>query len=248
MTFSGLLLPFSLFFIILAIHEKKPWMIATAGVVTLALLLTFTRSAWLGWLAAVFVLMLATRPRWMLIAVPLLLIGVSMMPLKFFSRAVSSFDTRQSSNLDRIRMVQAGGEIIRDYPLLGVGPANVKRVYPLYRLADAPRFRPPHLHNNLVQIWAERGVLGLAGYVLLLAFFLRECIRGWGGPARRFAEAGVAITVAMAVAGLFEFNFGDTEPFLLLIDLMALVVAFVEAPEPPSPAVANEAPLQAVPA
>ncbi|MGZ8832211.1 MAG: O-antigen ligase family protein, partial [Thermoanaerobaculia bacterium] len=147
-----------------------------------------------------------------------------------------------------IRMVQAGVEMIRDYPLLGVGPANVKRVYPLYRRADAPRFRPPHLHNNVVQIWAERGILGLAGYLLLLALFLRECIRGWGGPARKFAEIGVAVTVAMAVAGLFEFNFGDTEPFLLLLDMLALVVAFLEAPIPPSPPGANEAARAAVPA
>lgn len=241
MTYSGLLLPFSLFLIILSIHEKKPWLIASAGVVTLALLLTLTRSAWLGWLAAVFVLMIATRPKWMLIAVPVLIAGFSLLPLSFFSRAVSSFDTRQSSNLDRIRMVQAGVEMIRDYPLLGVGPANVKRVYPMYRLADAPRFRPPHLHNNLVQIWAERGVIALAAYILILALFIRECIRAWRGPARRFAEIGIAVTVAMAVAGLFEFNFGDTEPFLLLLDLMALTVAFMEAPEPTSLPEANEA-------
>jgi len=254
MTYSGLLLPLSLFLIILAIHEKKPWMIASSSVVTLALLLTFTRSAWLGWLAAVFVLIAATRPRWMTFAVPVLVAGIALLPLSLFSRAVSSFDTRQSSNLDRIRMVQAGIEIIRDYPLFGVGPANVKEIYPLYRKSDAPRFRPPHLHNNIIQIWAERGILGLAGYVLLLALFLRECTRGWRGAARPLAEIGIAVTVAMTYAGLFEFNFGDTEPFLLLLDLFALVVASIEASagepasaaRPSRPVRANEAAPEAV--
>ena len=72
-------------------------------------------------------------------AVPILTVGIALLPMSLFSRAVSSFDTRQSSNLDRIRMVQAGIEMIRDYPLLGVGPANVKEIYPLYRASDALR-------------------------------------------------------------------------------------------------------------
>jgi hypothetical protein len=72
-------------------------------------------------------------------------------------------------------------------------------------------------------------------YLLLIGLFLRECVRGWGGPHRRYAEAGVAITVALAVAGLFEFNFGDTEVFYLMLELMALVVAFLERPAQPAP-------------
>src|SRR4029078_12140197 len=99
--------------------------------------------------------MLLTSPRWVVFAVPILTLGIALLPLSLFSRAVSSFDTRQSSNLDRIRMVQAGVEMIRASPLRGVGPANVKKIYPMSRRSDAPRFRPPHLHNNVAQIWAE---------------------------------------------------------------------------------------------
>lgn len=228
MTFSGLLLPMSLLLLILWFHERKPWQLVTGVIVTLALLLTFTRSAWLGWIAAIVVVLLFTRPRALVHVVPLLILGMALMPIDLFSRFVSTFDARQSSNLDRIRMLQAGVEIIRDYPLLGVGPANVKEVYPLYRTHDAPRFRIPHLHNNVVQIWAERGIVALVAYLLLLALFLRECAHGWRGPNRAFAQAGVAIATGLACAGLFEFNFGDTEVFYLMLDLFALVVASVE--------------------
>lgn len=249
MTYSGLLLPLSLFLIIFSIHKRKAIFIGPAVLATLALLLTFTRSAWLGWLSAVIVLIISVRPRWMLVAVPAFVVAFAILPMSIFSRAVSSFDTTQASNLDRIRMLQAGVEMVRDYPLFGVGPANVKQVYPMYRRADAPRFRPPHLHNNVMQIWAERGILALAAYLLLLGLFIRECVRAWNGPARMWAEIGIAVTVAMTVAGLFEFNFGDTEPFLLLMDVFALVIASTEAPEvsetaysrPQSPAPANEA-------
>jgi len=138
-------------------------------------------------------------------------------------------------------MAEAGIEIIKDYPLFGVGPANVKEIYPLYRKHDAPRFRIPHLHNNLIQLWAERGVLALVAYLLLQILFLRQCAQAWGGPAMKFAEVGVAVAVGLASAGFFEFNFGDTEVFWMLLDVFAMVIAFVERPNP-----LNERPLAPV--
>jgi O-antigen ligase len=225
MTYSGELLPLALLFLVLFVHERKVWMLAPALLSTFALLLTFTRSAWLGFVVAIFVVIVSSRPRLLAWAAPLLVIFLIAAPVDMFGRLISSFSTQQESNLDRIRMFQAGEEIIRDHPLFGVGPANVKPLYPLYRLPDSPRFRTPHLHNNLVQIWAERGVLALAAYVLLIVLFLRECARAWRTPARRWAQAGVAAAVALTFAGLFEFNFGDTEVFYLLLDVFALVVA-----------------------
>ncbi len=230
MTFSGMLLPLSLMFMILWWHQRKAWQLAVGSIATFTLLLTFTRSVWLGWLVAMLVVLVASRIRLLFYAVPAILLFVTLLPLPLFSRVISTFDLQQSSNLDRIRMIEAGTEMIRDFPLLGVGPGNVKDVYALYRRHDAPRPRPPHLHNNLVQIWAERGVLGLGGYLLLLGLFLRECVRGWRTERRMWSEVGIAIAVSLTVAGLFEFNFGDTEVFYVMLNLFALVLASVEAP------------------
>jgi O-antigen ligase len=231
MTYSGELLPLAILFTILFIHERKLWMIVPAFIPTFALLLTFTRSAWLAWAFAMGLILIISKPRWMAAVLPVALLLVALAPLPFFARLISTLDTKQESNLDRIRMVQAGVEIIRDYPLFGVGPANVKEVYPLYRMHDAPRLRVPHLHNNFVQIWAERGVIALTGYVLLLYFFIRECARAWKGRARRWAQAGIAMAAALTCAGMFEFNFGDTEVFYLLLDVFALVIVNIEAEE-----------------
>ena len=235
MTFSGLLLAFSLTLLILWWRERKGWQLAATILVSFTLLLTFTRSVWIGWLAAVLVMILLTRPRLLAYAAPALLIFVTFMPMNLFARLASTFDSRQSSNLDRIRMLEAGVEMIKDHPVFGVGPANVKEVYPLYKKHDAPRFRPPHLHNNIVQLWAERGILGLVAYLLLLALFLRECARAWKGPNRMWAEMGVAVTVGLTYAGLFEFNFGDTEVFYLMLDLFALFVASMASMESNEP-------------
>jgi len=226
MTFSNLLLPLALMILLLFWHRRTWWLGAAVLVTSLALLLTFTRSVWLGWSVAVFVILMMKRTPWRVYALPALVFFVTFMPMDLFSRLWSTFDTKQYSNFDRIRMLEAGVEMIKDRPLLGVGPANVKEAYSLYRKSDAPRSRPPHLHNNFVQLWAERGILGLAAYLLLLGLFVRECVRGWPSM---WAEIGIAVTVGLTVAGLFEFNFGDTEVFYLMLDLFALIAVSLES-------------------
>ncbi|HUP59892.1 MAG TPA: O-antigen ligase family protein [Thermoanaerobaculia bacterium] len=225
MTFSGILLPLSLMFLLLWWHERKPLWLAVTVISTITLLLTFTRSVWIGWMAAVLVLLMLVRSRVRFYALPALLLFITLLPLPLFSRLMSTFDLREESNFDRIRMIEAGVEMIKDHPLLGVGPANVKEAYPLYKKHDAPRARPPHLHNNFVQLWAERGILGLAAYLVLIGLVLRQCAIAWRGGNRMWAEIGVAVTVSLTVAGLFEFNFGDTEVFYLMLNLFALLAA-----------------------
>ena len=241
MTFSGILLPLSLTFLVLWWHRRRALDLIVTLLSSVTLLLTFTRSVWLGWSVAVFTLLMLTRSRLRFYALPALLLFVTFLPMAQFSRLMSVFDMRQSSNFDRIRMLQAGVEMIKDYPILGVGPANVKEIYALYKKHDAPRPRPPHLHNNVVQLWAERGILGLAAYILVLAFFLRHCAMAWRDH-RMWAQVGVAVTVGLTIAGLFEFNFGDTEVFYLMLNLFALVIAWTDQPEP----VPNERPALAV--
>jgi O-antigen ligase len=240
MTFSGLLLPLSLLLLVLWWHERRWWQLTAGSLATVTLLLTFTRSVWLGWIVAAFVVLLVSRARLAFYALPVLILFVTFLPIDLFSRLISTFDTKQESNFDRIRMLEAGVEMIRDFPLLGVGPANVKEVYAIYRKPDAPRVRPPHLHNNVIQLWAERGILGLGAYVVLLGLFLRECLRGRHGPQRKWPDAGLAIAVSLAVAGLFEFNFGDTEVFYLMLNLFALVVVSLEHGQPVANAQAAE--------
>ncbi|HYO78542.1 MAG TPA: hypothetical protein VE010_18935, partial [Thermoanaerobaculia bacterium] len=72
----------------------------------------------------------------------------------------------------------------------------------------------------------------LAAYVLLLVLFVRECVRAWSGPERMWAEIGIAVAISLTVAGLFEFNFGDTEVFYLMLNLFALVAVGVERTRP----------------
>jgi O-antigen ligase len=237
MTFSGILLPLALLLLSAGFsREGSRAQRIVALLATFTIALTFTRNAWIGWAAGFLLLVALRRIKLVPWLVPLALLAVTFSPEPIFARLVSSFDLKQTSVLDRIRMAEAGVEMIRDHPLFGIGPGNMKEVYPLYRKPDAPRFRIPHLHNNPIQIWAERGLLAFLAWIALIAVFLREA----GARARRalpgrsWLEGGIAGAVALTVAGLFEFNFGDTEVLLTMLDVWALALALGGALDTPA--------------
>ena len=71
------------------------------------------------------------------------------------NRMMSMFDLRDPSNRDRLAMARTGTAMVRDFPLTGVGPAMVPRLYAQYRDPDAVQATNPHLHNVPLQIAAE---------------------------------------------------------------------------------------------
>jgi len=225
MSLAGLLLPVSLLALIWGIERGGRLAIAAGVLCAAALGLSLTRSAWLGWMVGFGAYLLIRRRRWLLVLAPIAIVAITLSPMSLFSRLISSFDVTQASNLDRVRMAQAGIEMIRDHPLLGLGPGNVKPSYPIYRLPDAPRFSVPHLHSNPVQIWAERGVVAFFAYGLLILLILRASLSGFhrGGEDAALGLAAGAAVVGLTVAGLFEFNFGDSEVLLCLLAIAAIV-------------------------
>ena len=69
----------------------------------------------------------------------------------------------------------------------------------------------------------------MLSYFLLVGLFVAICLRGRHGGARAYAEGGIAAAVALFLAGLTEFNFGDTEVLLTMLDLMAIVLIGIES-------------------
>src|SRR5262249_50438425 len=76
-----------------------------------------------------------------------------------------------------------------------------------------------HLHNDFLQIAAERGLPGLLAFVWLIgaAIFTQiRLARSHRQSVHAFlAHGAVAATIALAVGGCFEYNFGDSEVAML---------------------------------
>jgi O-antigen ligase len=129
---------------------------------------------------------------------------------------------------ERVAMIIAGRDLLRDRPIVGIGPGQVKRLYPQYAPPSAIRRHTSHLHNTPLQIAVERGLVGVGLWLLIIGAFGARVLKIWESlPAesvqdRALVAGCAAAVVAFFIAGLFEYNFGDTEVLLVAMSLMAL--------------------------
>jgi O-antigen ligase len=124
---------------------------------------------------------------------------------------------KDMSSIDRYYMWQAGLEMIRDRPIFGQGPGMIPAAYRVYRWPEAPQTEISHLHNNVLQVAAERGLPALLFWLWWVASVMGDAYR----EARRrldWAPLGACgVFVALLMAGMFEYNFGDSEVLYLAL-------------------------------
>jgi len=146
----------------------------------------------------------------------------------------SVFDLKDPSNRDRVAMLNTGVAMTRAHPLTGVGPNMVEKVYVQYRAPGAVEPVNQHLHNVPMQIAAERGIPALGVFIWFVIRLGRSLLKMFrAGDARVLSATGIASLVAMLAAGMFEYNFGDSEFLMLFLVLITLPFAAMR-PEPPS--------------
>ena len=198
------------------------------GVTALAFALTLVRGAWVGFGVGVAILA-GTLRRQTLALIGVVLVAAGVLAVPGVLQRVQSFgDTTDPTARERMAMLTAGRALLREHLITGIGPGQVKELYPQYAPEYAVRRHTSHLHNTPLKIAVERGVVGLALWLWIFGAFIARAVRVWRGlPADathdRVLVAGcTAAVVSFLVAGLFEYNFGDTEVLLIALSLMAL--------------------------
>jgi putative inorganic carbon (HCO3(-)) transporter len=154
---------------------------------TACLVLTFSRGGWIGLvvglLAAMALLVywwsVEMPPFWRTWSLPIIvggLIGVLVLAVIFVEpvrlRVFSIFADRQdSSNNFRRNVWDAVFEMIRDRPIIGIGPGHnsFNKVYPLYQ---RPRYTALSAYSIFLETAVETGFLGLACFLWLIIVIL----------------------------------------------------------------------------
>ena len=201
-----------------------------AALMLAALVMSWSRGAWLGFGAAVAGMVVAlvvksgrgavlsVMPA-ALVAYALLAGGLAQVPPSLAQRfsdfvpylGVSDVRGAEITDanfavLERVAHWQAAWQMWTDHPWLGVGIGNYEPVYPRYALPQWP-LPLGHAHNYYLNIAAETGVIGLGAYLLLWCAALFQTWRavrrasGW--------ELGVALGVLGVVIHLSVHNFVD---------------------------------------
>src|SRR5262249_60258190 len=117
-------------------------------------------------------------------------------------------------------------------------PGQIGDVYPLYAPDIAMRRHTSHLHNTPLQLTAERGLLGLAAWLAVYVAFFRQvmaiarALPAGRADDRALVRGCLVAVAAFLIAGLFEYNFGDSEVLLVVCSLMALPFVVIKDPAP----------------
>jgi O-antigen ligase len=212
--------------------RERAWPALIMPALVVALVLTFTRNAWIGACVAVGLLLVLKDFRLTALLPVVVAVLFVMAPDSFTSRLTSTFNAQDPANQDRFAMIEIGARMVADDPLTGVGPNMVARVYEQYRPDYAVNKVNPHLHNVPLQIAAERGLPALAAWgwfvVALIAGLFRMFRTSTATDQQRprmLAAMALASTAGMLAAGLFEYNFGDSEFLMLFLVLITLPFA-----------------------
>lgn len=238
MTYAGLLmLPF-IFFLVLVLLEKNRRDAlrygASLALILAAIFFSLTRSVWIGIAAALLLFVLSFRRCWLIPMTALALILTALLPAPVKSRVVSIIDMENSTNRARFHMAYSAFRIFRDYPLFGVGANNI-----LATVGGNPRrYKHPqadqinmHLHNNFLQILAERGIFALLAFTLACGSVLVDLfrkMRNGNGPPRDLAIAVFFTFIGFLFSGLFEYNFGHSQIKFLLFLFLSLPFAWID--------------------
>ncbi len=217
--------------------RERMWPALVMPALVVALALTLGRSAWVGASIAVG-LVLALKDFRLTAVLPVVIaLVIALAPDTVTDRIASMFDVKDPTTQDRLAMMEIGTEMIKDYPLTGVGPNMIPTLYAQYRPDYAVNPINPHLHNVPLQIAAERGLPAVAVWFWFMTTLTLGLIRLFrGGGDRVLAATGLASVAAMLGAGLFEYNFGDSEFLMLFLVLVTLPFAAARQPDAPSTA------------
>jgi O-antigen ligase len=206
--------------------RDRIWPALVMPALVVALALTFTRNAWIGTCFAVGLLFILKDFRLAALLPAILAVLFVIAPDGLANRLTSTFNAQDPANQDRFAMIEIGARIVADRPLTGVGPNMVPRVYEQYRPEYAVNPVNPHLHNVPLQIAAERGLPALGVWLWFVGATITALVRMFRqGRERVLTTAALAAMAGMLTAGLFEYNFGDSEFLMLFLVLITLPFA-----------------------
>lgn len=233
MTLSGqLMIVLLVVAAVVLFSSGRRWLFWLAAAIPMcaALIEAWTRSMWLGTLCGGVYLIWFWR-RWALLAIPVLLAAILLLnPFHLRDRAISSLSPHGDvdSNAHRTELRRIGWRMIKAHPWLGVGPEQVSRQARNYLPPGIKSLTPGeyygHLENDYIQYAAERGVPTMLALMWMIAWALLDFIRALRRLPARAEErwvlhAGVAVTIAMLIGGLFSWDLNNS-----LVLAMYLVV------------------------
>ena len=177
------------------------------------LLFNGTRGAWVAIAGVVSLIVLyylfQRRKLAVWVAALLLMASVGLTHYEPFMQRLDTINAAQ--NTERFLMWESAYHMFEDHPVLGVGLSQYEDNYQqkyISPLAMEPELK--HAHNNFMQMLAENGIVGFAGFLTLLSTFIGVSLYRFWKYKNPYALAMAMGTLALIVQGMTEYNFGNS--------------------------------------
>jgi O-antigen ligase len=260
----ALILPFALFGSVRLSRPRLRWALAAAALVmAMALLLTYSRGSWLGILFAMIAITLFLDRKVLLAAIgvgALAFLLVNVMPRNLLvASAPGNMAPPPDFNIietttDRVGKVGTGRDlrtqlilnaipILRDHPLLGVGPGRyggaaadhfASPVHRQYGTEKLLRFQQT-VDNFWLHIVVEAGILGAAAFIALIGVVVVRLVKAARqAVGSHYVMAGgmlVAITAGVIITGTTMGLEANTVAFMFWF-VLGMGSLYAAQPEP----------------
>ena len=211
-------------------RREKRWLQLSGLIVLTAIIFSYTRGVWLGLIGGlIFMAILRSRKLLLFVLTGLIVCSVFLviLPSSGFSRRVMGTFKSERPVGDRIYFWEGSLKIIRDYPITGLGWEGFGLVYPEYKPAEG-RQLVSNAHNNFIDMAVDSGLLGLGIFIWFLVtiykvgfHIFKELEEGYF---KGIAWGFLGSFTAFLIAGLSQYNFGDSEVVMLFYFLLGMVM------------------------
>ena len=200
-----------------------------------ALLMTYSRSCWVGFALTVVVFMFFCNKKVLPVFLLLALLAVPLLPQTIWNRILTIGSTRDTSNMYRIYIWRGVLRMLQDWGVIGVGlgPENFRPVYLLY--CDPLATPAPHSHMVYLEVWVEMGILGIGSYLAYYFTTIRNAVVRFTQATetvRLVLIAGVSSLIGIAFVSAAEYIWYYPRVmfcFFILTGIMAACVSMTDA-------------------
>lgn len=202
----------------------------------IAMLCNQTRGTWVAFAMASFaVIVLFVRDLKKTVVILLgasLFVGTIFAAVPELNKRVSTItDLRMSSNYERLLLWTSGYNMFRDHPVLGIGFAEFAPQYKTkYILPEAKYRNLTHAHNNIIQMLAECGIIGVIAWFIFWGYALWLGASGWHKKHKLAYLAWFAVILGLLIQGLTEYNQGNSVVTKELWFLMGVLFQLMHLP------------------
>jgi O-antigen ligase len=180
------------------------WVLGAIG-----LLLSLSRSGWLGLAAAVVVYLIVAadkKTRKIIFAGAIIAIAIVVYYPNLRYRILLPFYGEKSAD-SRIELWTDGLKAVKESPVLGLGLSGFANQYGVLN-TDPTLDTHNFPHNIFLNFWVETGLVGLISFLYIIGLYIYRGLRGASPPARpvrrSFSEGGGRVAGTAGVVGEFD--------------------------------------------